>query len=130
MASADEVSVLVVDDSTEIAEVIALHLGANGYTVRTTTDGASALALVAASIPHCVILDVRMPAMDGHDFARHLRAQYQDDIVLIAISGHAATHPDVMATFGIVDHYLEKPFDFDELDKILPSLCEDIGPQA
>ena len=123
MSNNDEVSVLVVDDSTDLAEAVGLLLTAKGYSVRTATDGAAALALIAEAAPHCVILDVRMPNMDGHEFARHLRAQYRDDIVLIAISGHASTDPEVMATFNIVDHYLQKPLDFAELDRILPHLA-------
>ena len=63
-----------------------------------------------------------MPGMNGHEFAQILRERYNDDIVLIAMSGHASTVPEVAATFGIVDHYFQKPFDFAELDKILPSL--------
>jgi CheY-like chemotaxis protein len=122
MGSRDEVSVLVVDDSADLVEAIGLLLHSKGYAVRTATDGAAALALISEWAPHCVILDVRMPNMDGYEFARHLRAQYRDDIVLIAISGHAATEPEVSATFSIVDHYLQKPLDFAELDKILPSL--------
>jgi DNA-binding response OmpR family regulator len=122
MGGSDEVRVLVVDDSADLAEAIALLLRDKGYTVRTATDGAAALALIGESAVHCVILDVRMPNMDGHEFARHLRAQYRDDIVLIAISGHSATEPEVAATFSIVDHYLQKPFDFGALGKILPSL--------
>jgi DNA-binding response OmpR family regulator len=124
MARNDEVSVLVVDDSAELSEVIGLALKSRGYVVRTATDGAIALAMIARSLPHCIILDVRMPNMDGYEFARHLRAQYRDDIVLIAISGHAPTEPQVLATFSIVDHYLQKPIDLGELDKILPALTE------
>jgi DNA-binding response OmpR family regulator len=56
------------------------------------------------------------------EYAQRVRAQYQDDIVLITISGHAATEPEVIATFSIADHYLQKPFEFSELDKILPWL--------
>ena len=115
-------SVLVVDDSADLAEAIALVLQSKGYAVRTAMGGAVALALIAEAAPHCVILDVRMPNMDGYEFARHLRAQYCDDIVLSAISGHASTEPEVMATFSIVDHYLQKPLDFAEFDKILPAL--------
>lgn len=123
MAARDEVNVMVVDDSPDLAEAIGELLRGKGYTVRIATDGASALALIAEAAPHIIILDVRMPRMDGHEFARHLRAQYGDDIVLIAISGHAPTEPEVMATFRIVDHYLQKPVDFVDLDKILPHLA-------
>jgi DNA-binding response OmpR family regulator len=122
MSGRDDVNVLVVDDSVDLAEGIGALLNSKGYAVRTATDGLAALALIGQETPHCVILDVRMPNMDRYEFARHLRAQYRNDIVLIAMSGHATTEPEVLATFSIVDHYLRKPLDFGELDKILPLL--------
>lgn len=91
--------------------------------MRTATDGVVALALISESISRCVILDVRMPKMDGYEFARHLRTQYRDDIVLIAISRHAPSEPEVSATFSIVDHYLQKPLNFEDFGKLLPSLA-------
>jgi two-component system, OmpR family, response regulator len=122
MESADAVSVLVVDDAPDLTEAIGLALSMKGYSVRTACDGLGALVLIEQAQPHCVILDVRMPRLNGHAFARELRARYRDDIVLIAMSGFEPDDPAVKGTFEIVDHYLRKPFDFAELDKILPSL--------
>ena len=122
MAFADKVSVLVVDDAPDVAEAMSLALSVRGYSVRSACDGDEALDLVEQSPPHCVILDVRMPRLDGYAVARELRARYGDDIVLIGISGVTPDDPAVVATFDIVDHYLRKPVDFDELDKILPTL--------
>ncbi len=118
----DAVTVLVVDDAADLAELIGAALEVKGYSVRTALDGHDAMALVEAMQPHCVILDVQMPRLDGYRFAQQLRAKYGDDIVLIAMSGHAPDQPQVAGTFRIVDHYLQKPFDFAELDKILPDL--------
>ena len=118
----DEVRVLVVDDEVDLAEAIAASLVADGYVVAIARDGHDALAQVVAAQPHCVILDVRMPHMDGLDFARALRATYGDDMVLIAMSGYPAASPEVAGTFEIVDHYLGKPLDFDALAKVLPKL--------
>ena len=118
----DEVRVLVVDDEVDLAEAIAASLAADGYSVSVASDGREALAQVRAAQPHCVILDVRMPHVDGLDFARQLRHIYADDVVLIAMSGYPAESPEVAGTFEIVDHYLAKPIDFDALARILPKL--------
>lgn len=118
----DDVRVVVVDDLADSALSLATYLGLQGYSTRTAEDGASALAVVQAFMPHCVLLDVNMPGMDGLELARHMRAQFGDDVVLIAVTGEAYEDTLVKATFGIVDHYLRKPIDFAELGKILPPL--------
>jgi DNA-binding response OmpR family regulator len=118
----DTVGVIVVEDSADLAEAVAIQLTSIGYTVRTARDGEQALELVRAERPHCVILDVLMPGMGGLELARRLRSTFGDDIVLLAMSGHANTHPAVKQAFGIVDHYLQKPFEFRELTKVLAPL--------
>lgn len=122
MDHANAVEVLIVDDTPDLRELISDELSAKGYSVRTAQDGAEAISLIEQQQPHCVILDVLMPRLDGYAFSRQLRARYGDDIVLIAMSGYGHEHPEVAGTFNIVDHYLQKPFDLTELDKILPDL--------
>ena len=122
MTYLDHVSVLIVDDIPELSEMIAESLRLKGYTVRCASDAMTALALVKEAQPHCVLLDVLMPGMNGLEIARLLRARYGDDIVLIAMSGHRSDDPAVAETFEIVDHYLRKPFELSELDPILPDM--------
>ncbi len=118
----ESVRVLVVDDSADTASVIAEHLKMDGYVVETANDGAAALALVQQVQPHCVLFDVAMPEMDGLELARHLRAQFANDVVLIAVTGYARNSERVKATFELADHYLEKPVNFSELRKVLRPL--------
>jgi DNA-binding response OmpR family regulator len=122
MDHADAVHVLIVDDTPDLRELIREELSAKGYSVGTAQDGEEAMTLIQQHQPHCVILDVLMPRLDGSAFAQRLRERYGDDIVLIAMSGYGHEHPQVAQTFSIVDHYLQKPFDLAELDKILPNL--------
>ncbi len=115
-------SVLVVEDSIDLADALAIELTGNGYSVRTARDGEQALAMIEDARPHCVILDVLMPRMGGHQLAARLRDLFGDDIVLIAISGHERAAAEVRQAFETVDHYLQKPFEFSELSKILRPL--------
>lgn len=115
----DEVHVVVVDDSPDAAEMLAMALRLDGYRVRIAGDGLQALALIAESQPHCVLLDVDMPELDGFELAKRLRAQYVDEIVLIAVTGRAMDDSRVAGTFRIVDHYLSKPLDHGRLKKLL-----------
>lgn len=116
----DDVRVVVVDDVIDAAEALAETLALNGYKVWIATDGSAALALVETHRPHCVLLDIGMPGMDGNELTRTLRSRYGDDIVLIAVTGREHDDERVSDTFARVDHYLQKPVDPDVLRKLLP----------
>ena len=118
--SDDDVRVVVVDDFVDAAEALAQTLALSGYKVSIATDGASALKLIEAERPHCVLLDIGMPGMDGNELTRTLRARYGDDVVLIAVTGREHDDERVSDTFARVDHYLQKPVDPDVLRKLLP----------
>ena len=66
--------VLVVDDDAAIRRVIAAAVAEEGYAVAEAADGAAALALVRAAPPCLILLDLRMPGMNGWEFARRYRA--------------------------------------------------------
>jgi len=110
----------VVDDLDDSAQMLAALLSVSGYAARTARDGASALAVTEEFKPHCVLLDVKMPGMDGLELAQRLRAAHGDDIVLIAVTGADIDDFAVSQTFELVDHYLVKPVDIAKLAAILP----------
>jgi len=118
--SLDDTRVIVVDDELELAELLAEVLQSNGYRVKTAADGEAALTLAAEFRPHCMLLDIRMSGMGGLELTRRMRAEYGDDVVLIAISGSSASLPETREAFALVDHFLPKPLDIQELEKILP----------
>ena len=118
----DDVRVVVVDDVVDAAEALAAALEISGYKVWIATGGSQALELVERHRPHCVLLDVGMPEMDGFELTRQLRERYGDDIVLIAVTGREKDDERVSGTFARVDHYLQKPVDPDVLKKLLPPL--------
>ena len=119
----DDVRVVVVDDFADAAEALAETLKMSGYKVWVATDGTAALALIETQRPHCVLLDIGMPGMDGNELARTLRSRYGDDIVLIAVTGREHDDERVSDTFARVDHYLQKPVDPDVLRKLLPPVA-------
>ena len=118
----DDVRVVVVDDVADAAEALAAALELSGYKVWVATDGSQALDLVEQHRPHCVLLDVGMPGMDGCELAQQLRDRYHDDVVLIAVTGREHDDERVSGAFARVDHWLEKPVDPDALRKLLPPL--------
>jgi CheY-like chemotaxis protein len=118
----DEVRVVVIDDVSDAADALALALQLDGYDVRTAHNGVDALALIEVYRPHCVLLDIEMPQMDGCELSRRLRQLYGDDIVLVAVTGWGQDNRRVAESFGRVDHYLQKPLVYEKLQVILPSL--------
>ena len=122
--SENDVRVLVVDDLEDAARSLAVVLSLNGYTARTAHDGASALRITKEFLPHCILLDVNMPGIDGLELTHRLRNSYGDDIVLVAVTGGGADETRVSKTFELVDHYLAKPIEMTKLEKILPPRVE------
>ena len=118
----EEVRVVVVDDQVDGADSLAELLTHNGYCVKTANDGAQALAPIEAFQPLCVLLDIRMPGMDGAELSKRLRERHGNDLVLIAITGAPEDDSHVKETFARVDFLLQKPVDLAKLQVALPPL--------
>lgn len=119
----DKPRVVIVDDVLDTAEALAGQLRLDGYDVRIALNGLEALALAEQFRPHCMIIDVYMPAMNGAELTTQMRARYGDDVVLLGVTGGTKTHPVVRDTFARVDHYFHKPVDIQDLRKLLPPVA-------
>lgn len=120
----DPVRVVVVDDVKDAADMLAMLLSADGYSVMTAHSGEEAIVTIEDFRPHCVILDIGMPGIDGYELATLLRHRYNDDIVLIAVTGWTDSDARVSDTFSVVDHYYQKPVDPKRLRLLLPPLSK------
>jgi CheY-like chemotaxis protein len=114
-------SVLVVDDDGAVWHMIVLLLRSHGYETETASDGAQALAQMRQRRPCLVVLDIRMPIMDGWQFRKH---QLDDptvaDVPVICMTG--VVHPeDVEHTLGVP--CLGKPVDFSALIRAVEKCC-------
>lgn len=116
----DEVHVVVVDDYLDAARSMADALELDGYEVRIAGNGRQALEMIESNPPHCVILDINMPVMDGCELAEKLRSTYGGDMVLIAVTGHGDESQRVARTIPLVDHFLKKPVDPVVVRRLLP----------
>jgi len=121
--STHPVRVVVVDDAQDSADTMAELLRLNGYEVWTSGNGTEALTLVDKHEPHCVLFDVVMPGIGGDELCIRLRADYGDDIVLVAMTGFSEDDPRVHTSFALADHYYSKPVDPAALAKVLPPLA-------
>ncbi len=101
-------AVLVVDDEPGIRELLGQILGDEGYTVTTVASGEQALASLARELFDLVLLDVRLPGMDGLEVLRQMKAAGHR-MPVVMISGHATVEQAAQAVReGAVD-FLEKP---------------------
>jgi sigma-B regulation protein RsbU (phosphoserine phosphatase) len=108
--------ILIVDDTPANLRLLSETLSAHNYRVRAVTSGARALASARATPPDLVLLDIRMPDMDGFEVCRRLKADEQTaDIPVIFISALADVEDKVRAfETGGVD-YICKPFQVEEV---------------
>lgn len=115
----DMVKVVVVDDVADAAFALAELLKLHGCEVATATTSEQAIVLIENFEPHAVLLDINMPGFDGYELATLLRHRYDNDIVLIAVTGGDPEQARVASTFALVDHYFRKPVDAAKLSKLL-----------
>ena len=111
---------LVVDDDESIRQFIEMALADDGFDVALAEDGKSALAATGRFKPDVILLDMRMPGVDGWRFADAYRAEpgpHAPILVLTAARDAAQTAAEIRA-----DAYLAKPFDLAELLRLLNGL--------
>ena len=113
---------LIVDDDEALVAALRDGLEAIGYQVETVGDGAVALAHVTAARPDLVILDLRLPVLDGWEVLRQLRADPRTRALpVLAITGVEVEHGDEVLAAG-ANEFLTKPFSMAVLESTVSRL--------
>lgn len=107
-------SVLVVDDKEMMRDSVGSTLTRAGFTVRTASDGRSALKEVAARRPDAVVTDLSMPGMTGVELLAEIRA-IDDDLPVVLMTAFGTVETAVEAMKRGAFDYITKPFEGDEL---------------
>src|SRR5882672_2106629 len=110
---AERSRILVVDDETQITRVLKTTLTAQGYEVKTASDGESALDLAADWLPDLIVTDLSMPRMTGIELCRAVRERSQVPIIVLSVRGEEKTK--IEALDAGADDYVTKPFSVNEL---------------
>ncbi len=116
----EEPPILVVDDDPDILDTVSQILDLEGYRIERATNGAEALQVVDQTRPALVLLDMRMPVLDGWGFARELKER---GIQLPIVVMTAARDARVWAREIGADGCLAKPFELFDLLSTVHQLC-------
>jgi CheY-like chemotaxis protein/two-component sensor histidine kinase len=112
--------VLLADDNTDAADLLAEFLRMYGYTVHTAYDGQSAIALAERLRPQTLVLDIGMPGATGYEVAQWVRQQaWGRDATLVAVTGWGQEYDGDRALRSGFDARLVKPVDIDQLLQLI-----------
>ena len=107
------ISVLIVEDDHNIAELLQMYLEKEGYSVTLAADGGQGLAKFRSIQPDLVLLDIMMPIMDGWAVCRAIRSESQVPVIMLTAKGE--TDDKVSGLKCGADDYITKPFEMKEV---------------
>lgn len=116
--------ILVVDDNAGIRNVLFTFFTQKGYKVEVASEGQEAIQKIDKNRPMLVLLDLKMPGMNGLEILNKLNSQYSN-LPVIIIS--AFIELDILnqgIKQGLVKHYISKPFDLEKLLQLVENLIK------
>jgi|WetSurMetagenome_2_1015567.scaffolds.fasta_scaffold00328_2 signal transduction histidine kinase len=115
-AAATENRILVVEDDGNAAAYITELLAGAGFRVSVCAGGAEALGFIRRQAVDLVLLDLRMPGMDGFEIARRMKGAFgKSEFVPVVFLTAASGHEEKMTGLSLADDFITKPFNPDEL---------------
>ena len=117
--------ILVVDDDTNICELLRLYLEKEGYVVKIVNDGVSAINAFKQENPDLTLLDIMIPKLDGWQVCREIRKFSDKPIIMLTAKGE--TFDKVLGLELGADDYVTKPFSPAELTARVDALVRRLG---
>jgi PAS domain S-box-containing protein len=119
-ARGDRQTILVVDDNRDSADALAMVLELMGHEVRVAYDGEQALTSAERIRPDVVLLDIGLPAMNGYQVAKQIRATpWGKGVLIVAQTGWGQQQDKSRALAAGFDHHLTKPIDLAVITRLL-----------
>ena len=123
--------ILVVDDEDEVRAGLREFLEGMDYAICEAADGAEALAKTFTEKPHMILLDLRLPKVDGYQVCQTLKGNpITSGIPIIMLTALNATPNKIKGIEFGADDYVDKPFDLDELAARIKMVTRRIGIEA
>jgi two-component system cell cycle response regulator len=112
--------ILQIDDEPAISAALKVRLRAAGFEVFTASDGPSGLLAAASNTPEAILLDIRMPGMDGFEVCRRLKSDpAMCDIPVVFLSANTKEEARVMADEVGGAAFISKPYEAAEVVEVL-----------
>jgi CheY-like chemotaxis protein len=111
---------LLVEDSEDVRESLALLLELEGHRVRTASSASAALALARQELPEVALIDLGLPDLDGCELARRLRdLPGSDSVMLVALTGFSGGEVEARCHEAGFATHLVKPVEIQTLQRVL-----------
>ena len=120
--------ILVVDDDTNICELLRLYLEKEGYVVKIVNDGVSAINAFKQENPDLTLLDIMIPKLDGWQVCREIRKFSDKPIIMLTAKGE--TFDKVLGLELGADDYVTQPFDTQEVVARIPAVLRRTAPAS
>lgn len=101
--------ILIVDDNPDVTEMFGELLRIEGYRVAPVNDSAAALEAELPFRPDVILVDARMPRMDGFELTRRLRNRFREGVRIVMLTGLAGRDNEARAESAGADEFLSKP---------------------
>jgi two-component system alkaline phosphatase synthesis response regulator PhoP len=117
--------ILIVDDEPDVLSLAAFRLKKSGYEILVATDGQMGLDMITSEKPDLVLLDLRLPNMDGMDVCKHVKSdkKLRHIPIILFTATEDVTVADVVREVEAND-YIVKPFEPDKLLEKIKSFVE------
>jgi DNA-binding NtrC family response regulator len=116
-------AILVVDDDEVMRQTLSDVLKKKGYAVSTMDTGGGALSSVKEQLFDLILLDIRLPDMDGLDVLKGIK-EIESDLMVIVMTAYSDVHTAVMAMKAGAYDYIDKPFELEELRILIQKALE------
>jgi DNA-binding response OmpR family regulator len=127
MAHTANQTILLVEDHTPLAQTVGEYLEASGFAVDYAADGLTAMHLAVTQPFSAIVLDIKLPGLDGMEVCRRLRKDARLATPIIMLTARDGLSDKLAGFDAGADDYLVKPFDLPELEARLRSLIRRRG---
>ena len=117
-----ESSILLIEDHTDIAEMVTAYLENRGFSVDYAADGVTGLHLAVSNRYDAIVLDLMLPGMDGLNVCQKIRKDAKDDTPIIMLTARDTLDDKITGLDTGADDYLVKPFAIKELEARIQSM--------
>lgn len=123
--------VLLADDDSELRSMLRAHFSRMDCNLLESIDGADTLEQIISQRPNLVILDVMMPELTGWEICKYVkeRETYQDTGIIM-LTGIGPTNNELTSPLFGADNYIDKPFEFDELQQKVDQVLKEKNSPA